>query len=124
MNEISEVMPLQFILIFKNTKEHIQERNPMNVTNVEKPLHVSEVFKFIRIYTIQTPYQYSQCGIFFIYLLSRRFWTCTYHLFNVYAHCDMSAMKLHRWALLQHSSPSAVTQMVIAVEAFFPCLLS
>lgn len=67
MNEISVAPPLQFIVVFKNMKEHIQERNPMNVTNIEKPFHVSEVFKFMRKYTVQTPYKYSQCGIFLFY---------------------------------------------------------
>ena len=54
MNEISEVTPLQFIVIFKNTKEHIQERNPMNVTNVEKPLHVSSLQIHEKIYCTDT----------------------------------------------------------------------
>ena len=63
MNEISVAMP--FTVIFKNIKEHVEERNPRNVTNVEKPLHVSEVFKFMRRYTVQTPY--SQCGNVFYF---------------------------------------------------------
>lgn len=68
MNEISEVMPLQFIVIFKNIKEHIQERNPMNVTNVEKLLHVSEVQIHEKIYCTDT-YQVCPVSVVIFYFM-------------------------------------------------------
>ena len=35
------------MLTFKYISEHIQERNPMNVNNVVKPLHIAVLSKYI-----------------------------------------------------------------------------
>ena len=39
MTVINVVKHLYITVIFKYIKEHILERNPLNVTNVVKPLH-------------------------------------------------------------------------------------
>lgn len=52
-NAITVLRPLFVTEIFKHITELILERNPMEVTNVMKPLHVTVFFSPERIHTCE-----------------------------------------------------------------------
>ena len=50
---IFSVRPLHKTVIFKGTKDHRLERNPMNVDSVVRPLDTTLLFKVIKEHTVE-----------------------------------------------------------------------
>ena len=50
MNVVKLENPLHATVVSEYIKEHILERNLVNITNVVKPLHVLIIFKCIKVF--------------------------------------------------------------------------